>query len=258
MKVYFITRFSIYDPHFKGFRLSSDHDPEEYERQLFSAPRMSHKFETFQRNTLPSVVKQSSGNWKWLIYTSDKLPGEYLQRLRNLVADHQNIEIIQVKGFQEFFEHDRSYAYESPFATVRLDDDDGLSPSFVETVQQYASRQGSIISFTEGRKVKCIDGQLIIGAKVSEKNNAQGMVGIGVRIYNCGSHTSMSTRYNVIYDTTPEMFLVDCSPFTDTKRAFTRFGRIMVKLKRLFFLALHRPKELPRECAAPLLKLFGR
>lgn len=256
MKVYFITRFSIFDPQFRGFRLSSDHDPKEYERRLFAPARMNHKFQTFESNTLPSVVRQTLQDWEWLIYTSDRLPDEYLERLRALVNGRQNIKVIQVAGFQEFFERDRSFEYKAPFATVRLDDDDGVNKYFVEKVQQYAANHGSIVSFTDGRKVKCIDGRLVPGAAVSEKNNAQGMVGIGVRIYNCGSHTDMNARYNVIYDSTPEMYFVDCSPFADTKRAFTPLGRVLVKLQRIFFLALNRPGELPSELAAPLQKLF--
>jgi|GEM_PF-6140560 len=258
MKVYFITRFSIYDPQFRGFRLTTDYDQNEYEKRLFDKDRLNHKFDTLQKITLPSVVEQSCDDWKWLIYTSDRMPDECRARLRALVKDYTNIELITVKDFSEFFEKDFSYNYGNSFATVRLDDDDGLSKCFVEKLQQYSKNVGSIICFTEGTLVKYAKGRVVMGEKVSEKNNAQGLAGIGVKIYGCGRHSDIDTRYNVIYDSTPNMFLLTSSPFTDTKRAFTAWGRVLIKFKRLLFLTFHRPREVPSECAAFIRKRLRR
>lgn len=254
MKVYFITRFSIYDPQFGGFRLTKDYDQKGYERHLFDIDRLNHKYDIFQKITLPSVVEQSYDDWKWLIYTSDRLPDDYMKRLRTLVKDYPKIVLITVKDFKEFFEKDISYNYDNSFATVRLDDDDGLSKCFVEKLQQYSKNVGSIVCFTEGTLVKYVKGRVVMGEKVSEKNNAQGLAGIGVKIYSCGRHSDIDTRYNVIYDFTPNMFLLTCSPFTDTKRGFTALERILTKFKRLFFLLFYRPHEVPRECASFIRK----
>jgi hypothetical protein len=258
MKVYFITRFSICDPDFKGFRLSSHYDREEYEKRLFAPARLEHKFDTFETITVPSVLGQTCPDWEWLIYTSDRLPPQYMNRLREAVAASSNIRILTVSNFKEFFDADRNYAYQSPFATVRLDDDDGLNKEYVAKVQKYSNHVGGIISFTDGLKVQCIGRKIVYGDKMSEKNNAQGMVGIEVKVYSCGRHTDMDSRYKVIYDATPDMYLIDCSPFTDTKRAFTGFGRVWVKLSRLAFLAFNRPSEFPAEFAAPFKKLLRR
>lgn len=254
MKVYFITRFSIYDPQFRGFRLTKDYDQKEYEEHLFDKDRLNHKFDTFQNITFPSIIKQSSDDWKWLIYTSDRLPDEYMKRLRMLVKDYENIELITVRDFKEFFEKDLSYNYDNSFATVRIDDDDGLNNYFVEKLQQYSENVGSIVCFTEGTLVKYFKGRVVEGEKISEKNNAQGLVGIGVKIYSCGKHSDVDKRYNVIYDSTPDMFHMTCSPFTDTKRGFTALERIFNKFRRLLFLMYHRPREVPRECATFIRK----
>jgi putative rhamnosyltransferase len=258
MKVYFVTRFSIYDPQFTGFRLSRYYDSKEYERRLFAADRLNHKFDTFQNITLPSVVGQSLGDWEWLIYTSDRMPDEYTKRLRRLVSDHPNILLIPVKDFPEFFEKDLSYNYATSFATVRLDDDDGLSNYFVEKLQQYSNQVGNVVCFTEGTLVKYVNGRVVMGKKISEINNAQGLAGIGVRIYSCGRHSDINARFNVINDSTPNMFIINCSPFADTKRGFTTWDRIVVKVKRLCFLLWNRPMEVPRELGAPLRKLLRR
>lgn len=256
MKVYFITRFSIFDPTFRGFLLSRDNDPKKYKQRLFSNERLDQKFETFEKITFPSIIKQTHGDWKWLIYTSDQFPDIYMLRLRMLMKEYKNIEIILVKDFNDFFSKDLAYAYEEPFATVRIDDDDGLNHCFVQKIQEYSRNIGSIVSFTEGTLVKCIKGRVVFGEKISEKNCALGLTGIGVRIYNTGRHSDINTRYKVIYDSTPEMFHLNCSPFTDTNRGFTASERNLGKLKRLIFLIFHRPKQVPTAVATFFTKLF--
>jgi len=52
MKVYSVTRFSIYDSNFKGFRISRYYDPNEYEKRHFDPDRLDHKFNTFENITL--------------------------------------------------------------------------------------------------------------------------------------------------------------------------------------------------------------
>jgi hypothetical protein len=258
MTVYFVTRFSIYDPKFLGFRLTADHNEEEYEKRLFSRDRLDQKFETFQAITLPSVVEQSCPDWRWLIYTSDRMPHEYMARLRNLVKDHANIALITVTGFGEFFERDRSYDYGNSFGTVRLDDDDGLNRIFVEKLQGYSERVGSVVSFTEGALVRCAKGRVVVGRTVSARNSALGLTGIGMRIYACGRHSDINARYEVIYDSSPGMYLLCCSPFTDTQRGFTALERVSNRIRRLLSLAVHRPTQAQIECVRSIRKRLKR
>jgi len=233
MRVYFITRFSIYDPNFRGFRITKQYDPKEYERRLFDKKRMDFKFDVFREVTFPSIINQGFKDWIWHIYISDRLPTDYKKQLFDLTKWHQNIKIFQVKDFKEFFEKTSSYDYEKPFATVRIDDDDALSPLFAEKLQKYEKNVGSVINFTDGRLAKYIHGKLKIGKKISEKNNAQGLAGIGINIYACGRHSDINERYNVIYDYSPEMFLLMCSNYTDTKRGFTFLERNIERVKYL-------------------------
>lgn len=257
MTVYFVTRFSICDAQFRGFRLTVDSGEKVYERRLFSTERLEQKFAIFQAITLPAVVQQTSDHWKWLIYTSDRLPNIYMTRLCSLVKGYANIAVVPVRDFADFFDQHGRYCFRGPFATVRLDDDDGLDQSFVEKLQQYSHNVGSIISFTEGVLVKCTEGRMIVGQRISERNNALGLAGIGLRIYLTGSHSDIHNRYNVIYDESPGMFFLCCSPFTDTQRGFTRWARVLNKVRRLMFLILHRPTEAGRECARFVRKRVG-
>ena len=186
------------------------------------------------------------------------MPDDYTKRLRTLVSGYPNISLIAVKDFREFFEKTHSYNYGDSFATVRLDDDDGLNKSYVDRLQRYSENIGSIVSFTEVRKVKYAGGNVVIGKNLSARNIALGLAGIGCDVYDCGRHSDINTRYNVIYDASPDMLFLNCSPFADTRRGFTTWDRIVVKFKRICFLLWNRPMEVPRELGAPLRKVLRR
>jgi hypothetical protein len=234
MKCYFITRFSIYHANYGGFQIARNHDPKEYERRLFDKARLDEKLNYFQNITLPSIVGQTCGEWKWHIYTSDRLPDEHMKRLRSLADGHENISVIPVKDLHEFYEQIRKYDYGASFATVRLDDDDGLALSYVEKLQQYSTNVGSIVSMTEGRLVKYTEDRgVVMGEKISRKNLALGLAGIGLMIFDCGAHSTIHERFNVIYDASPDMYLLACSPFTDTMRPFNMLDRVTMRLGKL-------------------------
>src|SRR5262249_9117079 len=88
---------------------------------------------------------------------------------------------------------------------------------------------------------------MVVGEMISARNYALGLAGIGLKIYLTGRHTDIHSRYNVIYDQSPSMFFLGCSPSTDTQRAFTRSGRMFNKLRRLLFLTFNRPDEARKE-----------
>ena len=45
MKVFFITRFSTYDPQFGGFRLTKNYEKEEYEGHPFDKHSLDRKYD---------------------------------------------------------------------------------------------------------------------------------------------------------------------------------------------------------------------
>lgn len=246
MLVYFITRFSIYDPEFKGFRITTRKSSYDYEKELFSKNRMDFKFDVFQKVTFESIINQTNKNWVWMIYTSDRLPFLYLNRLKELENSYSNIYVITVKNFKEFFEKTSNYNYLPPYATVRIDDDDALSLEFVEKLQKYSNEVGRVVSFTEGRLAKFECGKLTIGKRISEENNAQGLAGIGINIYACGRHSDINLRYKVIYDKSPNMYLLTCSDYTDTKRGFSLSERMISKLRNILYQMIQSPSKVPR------------
>lgn len=220
MKVYFITRFSILDYSCKAWIMTSM-EKNNYTTSLFSDDRLNAKFEAFEKMTLPSIVNQTNQDYEWLILTSSYLPKLYMDRLKKDIVNYPQIKLFTVKNIAEFKKIINEYSYKQSYATVRLDDDDGLSVKYVELMQKYQSKNQSIISFPKGHAYKIINDQIeVMDYDVYSPMLALGLAAINMNIYSCGSHHNINQRYKIIYDKTPDMYHILLSPYCDTKRGF--------------------------------------
>lgn len=222
MKVYFITRFTIFDPVRTAWKVSRL-PIEEYKTKLFSTERLNNKYLVFEKMTLPSILNQTNKNYEWIIMSSEYLPNEYKERLNKLIASYPQIKLYYVKCYNEFFDILAKYPFEPNYATIRLDDDDTLSPSYVQAVQKYKDKAGSIITFPYGHNFKLEKDKFII--KKEERfcpHIAVGLCGINMNIYTTGDHSKLgkNKKYNVIHDNTKNMYNQFCSPYCDTARKF--------------------------------------
>ena len=225
MLTYFITRFSIFDYKCKSFRMTQDMTFSVYKRKLFDEKRMEYKFESFEKITLPSIVNQTNKNYIWEIYSSTFLPSEYKKRLLRDTKKYKNIKLFFINSFEEFFLRMKELPYGKidKYCTVRLDDDDGLSNNYIEKVNQYSEKTGSVISFPNGQFVTIENSLIKYGRRHSKLNNAQGLCAIGMNIFNLGRHKKIHEKKEVkevIYNFTPDMYLVNCGIFCDTQRKF--------------------------------------
>ena len=218
MLTYIITRFSIYDFNFKGFELTKNKnsdEQEEYKKKLFSEDRLNYKFNSFEKITLPSVVNQTNKNFIWYIYASIYLPDVYKKRLLDITEKYTNIKCIFIKSFDEF---NKIEYINSKYCTMRLDDDDGLSVKFIESINQYKNLDKVIISHPHGVKFTLQNNYVIYGNKIFIKKIALGLCAIGMNIYECGDHTKVDKKFKVLYDIKPRMYIMNCSEFCDSQR----------------------------------------
>lgn len=236
MKTYIITRFSIFDPESRSWVLTRDNqtNPDRLKELLFNPNRLNEKFWTFENITYYSVVNQKNSNYLWLIYISNELPPEYKNRIKKIEND--NIKIIEVKSQSEFFKHTINYKYEKNFSTVRLDDDDGLNLNFIDIVNTYYQENSNdILSFPNGILITKKDNNLYQeNQKKHLKKIAVGLSMFNHNIYNCGNHTELDKNFNVIYDNTPDMYLLYASDNCDTKRKFNFNDSSVFDFKKYF------------------------
>lgn len=217
MLSYIITRFSIYDPTVDKWKFTKKNTPSQIKRKLFDTDRLDFKFKVFEKVTIPSVLKQTNQNYVWYIYASEYMPDNYKQQLINLTQGHDKIKCIFITSFKNFNKID----YVPNYCTVRLDDDDGISAIFIEKLNKYSNEKGKIISFTTGTKFTIQNDTIIKSrSKRVDRLNAQGMTAIEMNIYSCGNHAKVNKKFPVIYDKTPNMYLVCCSEYCSTGRAF--------------------------------------
>ena len=219
MLAYIITRFSIFDYSCPRFQITKNNDYETYKNKLFDDERLKTKFNLFEKITLPSVLNQTNKNFVWYIYSSTLLPEKYKNKLLEL-TNHPNIKCIFIESFKTFCKIEFN---NEKYCTVRLDDDDGLNKNFIESLNKYKeSPNKTLITHPMGQLVKIENDKLIYGRKIdkTKKPPAQGLTAIGMDVYKCGSHGKIQENYNVIYDKTPDMFIMSCSEHCDTERIF--------------------------------------
>jgi hypothetical protein len=217
MKIFIITRFSIFDPEYRGCKISRD-NIHQYKKNLFNKERLDFKFTVFKFITLRSIINQTDKDFEWHIYASIFLPSKYKITLNKLVRGYNFIKLQYINSFEQF--NNFNFNYYKYFCTVRLDDDDGLSKKFIFNLRKYKNNDKFIVSFPLGRRYKYYRGKFILGETIKQEKIACGLAAFNMNIHKCGNHNKIDKKYKIIYNYTPESFLLCCSKYCDTKRKF--------------------------------------
>ena len=199
-----------------------EQSPEEKRAYLFNPKRLATKFNAFECMTAPSIKNQTYSGYTWLIYTSDKLPAEYKERLEKYRGD--KIKIIYVKDFDSMeADLNRRLRGKKNYTTLRIDDDDGLNKKFLEEINKYASNpsaKGTIISIPRGRLYTLRNKKIVYGSPVFSNRIALGLTAVGFNIMDAGIHTQVNKKYKVMYPTMKNAYSLFASKQSLTKRKF--------------------------------------
>ncbi len=249
--VFVITRFSLLLNN-KNWKISRENSFDAYKKKLFSEERMSEKFLFFRNLYIPAFKAAKSAvdgiELKSVLLISDELPQPNLDELQGLIEDDDSFEALKVKKDDDYndilnayisnFLNDRK---ESIFATVRLDDDDLLSVKFFDSIEKYlnVSFVSRVISFPRGIECyfdsnkKKLDTCLSLSVprialglthiNKYSKSNRKFTDPVG-HIYNCGDHSNIHNRYNLVSDHQQNMFLRMNSDSQDTKGSGVKKG----------------------------------
>jgi hypothetical protein len=140
VKILVLTRFSVYNypggmtatylPHVKTEQDFIDH--------LYSKERLTNKLNSFLNLTLPSIVSQSYKPYKWLIFYSKQLPNKYKKMLTEAISKYPYIELVLTERFDNVSTEDiiAPYVPNSPYITVRIDDDDAFAPNYFSLLRK--------------------------------------------------------------------------------------------------------------------------
>jgi hypothetical protein len=225
MKPFIITRFSIFDEKAYEFNLweITKTNPARgvLKKKLFAKKRLDEKLNAFKNVTYPSIVGQTNQDFIWRIFTSKYLPKKYKNELYKLETN--NIKIIEVKTITEFMSILKNYDYEEYYATVRLDDDDGLNVHYIDRLNKiYEKSEGNeVVSFPVGRRYTYYNNKFFVENQwLRRPKTALGLAKFNGNIHAFGNHTLIDKENKMIYDNTKNMYLVYASEICDTKRKF--------------------------------------
>lgn len=161
--VFFLVRYSVLASRQRGWKLAR-RERDDYRRQLFSSERLELRAWLFANLAAPSIVRNSriaGVSSSTLIFTSTELPDSARTRLDAIARTIPNSRVIPL---------DEGCAYpaaaaenvirnildtfgeETVYATVQIDDDDLLSPAFMESIRHYLDRPfcGHVVSCARG------------------------------------------------------------------------------------------------------------
>jgi hypothetical protein len=227
-----MTRFSIPVAEYSDyvpFQSAKIERHKDYLNILYSYSRLKKKMSIFKQLCLPSVINQTSKNWKWYIFISPLLPSDFLNELEICLGKYLNnyIYLHFVDDMHDFLTLSNKILEKcpKPYINCRLDDDDGIHETFVEKMERYSGMEdGNIISFTEviRTSLNTKNNKIEYHNKLSIPNNAVGLGSLNKNIYKFGNHTNIHEKNTIIYNKTPGMCYQTCDDSCDTKRKLTK------------------------------------
>lgn len=220
MKIFVITRFSyIATNDFKNF---SNNPIKKYKKILFNKNRLNEKFNAFQKITHPSIINQTYDNWMWFIITSKFLPDNYKKKLNDIINNNPRIKVLFSENEENGgFHNYKNYIVKNEnYATMRLDDDDGININLFKKLQSYDNSiySNKYITFPLGEKCTIKNNNIVIGSKYNSPKIALGLTCINNYVYK-RSHTKISNS-QIIIDNFPNSYLLYCGNATHSKRIF--------------------------------------
>jgi Putative rhamnosyl transferase len=129
---------------------------------------LQDRFDLFERFCLPSVLSQNQKQFVWLIFFDEATPEPFASRARNLSREHPNIYTVfsGALPLSAVKEAVNEVLPNRPdwLLTTRLDNDDGLHPEFVSTVQ-LAQR------FEQAEVLNCPIGMILSGNRAYQRRD---------------------------------------------------------------------------------------
>lgn len=221
------------------WQISKEKDQEEYKNMLFDEKRLSSRQQGFLNITLPTLQhinknKPKNINFKVVILTSEDLPKANKLFLSNIKKSNSFIDINYLKPkdiLNDYFKYylDNEIKDGQIYASVRLDDDDGLSVTWLNQMLSYLKPEYS-------NKLICLSNG--VAALLDENANLEktspfqwlfgsaGLTYIGKKgkdkseIYACGNHQIPYQRYETIVYSKGIYFIRAYNGFNDSNVDF--------------------------------------
>jgi len=137
MKQFLLTRFNIYS----GSELKFDPETD--------VDYLRHRFELFDKYTVPSVYSQTARDFKWIVLFSDRLPNEFVKKVTEYEEKYEFFEGRYLSKEQVF---PKRYMLNESIKKIisdytqgeviltRMDNDDVIADNYLENVKNAAEK----------------------------------------------------------------------------------------------------------------------
>jgi hypothetical protein len=170
---------------------------------------LDHRLSLFERFCLPSVKAQTCGNFVWVIFCDPDIPQAFLERIRS----YSRWETLRPIFFRNVFEQGMARAAVTGLArghshliTTRLDNDDAICRTFVESVQRnFHSQEFEFLNFTNGYIWN--EGRVLSGSHASNAFISLVERTADYSTVYCGNHMELDRVGPVVQIATPAAWL---------------------------------------------------
>lgn len=212
-----------------------------YKKSLFDPKRLSIRQEMFKKITFSSLRKLeflTPANISFVVHilTSEELPVENMLFLESLTKAYDFIEIkkksVEEASLDSDFKDylDNIVQDGEHYASVRLDDDDALSITWLKEIIYYISHKSysnMVVSLSGGYALQ-LNNDIAFKKMANWKWRfaSAGMAYIGIKkqnnlnIYSCGSHSATDNRFVTLLDSRGKYFVRVYNDFNDSGDKF--------------------------------------
>ena len=131
-----VTRFNLKS---QVWRTTKNNEP------LQTQAWLRHRFELFEQYCLPSVQNQTNQNFEWFVYFDTETPPEFLSKINHYAKSYGNFKPVFLEDIELLKPHIKAHLQQNtqtPYLlTTRLDNDDSLHQTFVQTINDCAQNQ---------------------------------------------------------------------------------------------------------------------
>ncbi|MGG5357913.1 MULTISPECIES: glycosyltransferase [unclassified Enterococcus] len=116
---------------------------------------LEYRFSIFEKNTVPSIQKQTNKNFEWLVLFSDQTPDFFRNKIERIQEQVPNLKPLFQSKEEDFHDVLLRYLQENRngnVVTTRLDNDDALNIRFVEIIQKniHFNKKAEVLIFPDG------------------------------------------------------------------------------------------------------------
>jgi hypothetical protein len=221
MKIYILTRFSTPCwPLLSVFRWSKELYPKRfpnkgaYNKWLYDEKRLQKRMEIFEAITKYSIQSQTYDNYEWIFYIGKGLPSKY----KDYISEINKSKLIVTDNYKDI-DYENFNSSKEDYISIRLDDDDGLHPTYLEKIKDF-NKPNEIIAPLYGQYFNLLKDGKIQAHSMNNKNGIKAC-GVGVcnkNIHTLKNHSKFHERFPINFIEDKKMFFVSVGEHTSVNR----------------------------------------